>query len=179
LPHIDALKWCQLSPAEDGLFRCAQCRQLRKCAFPGGRNCRWLCPAQQQPQPIGLLAGTVAGVCEGPCPGDRLQELNNEIGVKPKAGCRCEAIRQDMNRLGAEGCRRERERLIRELRENHDQHYGWLDDFKAWRGLKALERRSPELAARISRSSVHSAIADLFDLAVAAAEEKDHETTKT
>ena len=79
--HVDALKWCQLEPAPtgDGRFthRCTLCGQLRKCAFPGGRNCRWLCPAQA----LETIAATPRTSLAAPLPYARQHTIIRELAI--------------------------------------------------------------------------------------------------
>lgn len=96
-------------------------------------------------------------------PGTELKLLLSELGITDKIGCDCESVRREMNRLGVDGCRRERERLLTRLSENA-RKYGWLAKMKA-----AGAAVANGMAFRISPTAP---LRSLFDLAVSRAEEK-------
>lgn len=51
-------------------------------------------------------------------PGTELKAMLLEIHAKPKIGCGCEKMAQDMNRWGVEGCRNRRATIVATLRAN-------------------------------------------------------------
>jgi hypothetical protein len=62
--------------------------------------------------------------------GDRMKEMTEELRLKMKEGCSCKALRNEMNRLGPKGCRRDRTRLVKALKKNAER-YNWRDTLKA------------------------------------------------
>lgn len=53
-------------------------------------------------------------------PGDQLKAIFQTIAVQKLNCSRCQEIRREMNILGVEGCRRERDRLLADLRQGYD-----------------------------------------------------------
>lgn len=49
-------------------------------------------------------------------PGTELAGIIKELRQKQSAGCGCAAMRREMNKLGVDGCRQERDRLAGKLR---------------------------------------------------------------
>jgi transcriptional regulator with XRE-family HTH domain len=92
-----------------------------------------------------------------PGPGTELKQLLISIGITPKFDCNCESLLREMNQLGVDGCRRDRERLVASLRANA-HHYTWLDRLRAARRVA-----QSELALRID---LVDPIGWLFDEAV-------------
>jgi hypothetical protein len=104
-------------------------------------------------------------------PGTEFGKLTAILGLKEKAGCKCGAIANEMNRAGPAGCRERREHFVEALKANYDANYNWLD-------LVAAAGRSNKPAAvalvkRIATISTHKAIERLFDFAVELAEQVD------
>ena len=62
--------------------------------------------------------------------GDHVKCITQELGLRMKQGCDCEALAAEMNRLGPDGCRRERKKLVDGLRHNARQ-YSWGEHLKA------------------------------------------------
>lgn len=60
--------------------------------------------------------GTAFVVPKDGC-GTELAGIIKALRQRTKAGCGCGALRREMNELGIQGCRRERERLAGELRK--------------------------------------------------------------
>ena len=58
--------------------------------------------------------------------GDHMKDLTAELKIKPKKGCGCNALANEMNRLGPDGCRRDRARLVEKLKTNA-KRYTWGD----------------------------------------------------
>ena len=56
--------------------------------------------------------------------------LRDVFEVKPKPGCGCHRLRDEMDALGVEGCEREASRLVDRLKENA-KAYRWLESFGA------------------------------------------------
>jgi len=50
--------------------------------------------------------------------GDEFEGIAKSIGLNEKAGCRCDALRALMNKLGPDGCRERRDELISSLGES-------------------------------------------------------------
>lgn len=82
-----------------------------------------------------INCGTIAKLPPGPSdaifcecikpgsgPGTELTKLLKQLGAKPNSSCNCKAKAAEMDRLGAGGCQREKDRLV-----------AWLKD--AYRGL--------------------------------------------
>lgn len=90
-------------------------------------------------------------------PGTVLKELFLSIDIIPKFDCDCESLLREMNKLGVEGCRRERERLVAGLKLNA-HHYTWIDRIRA-----AQRIAQSELVLRID---ITDPIGWLFDEAV-------------
>ena len=101
-------------------------------------------------------------VLEGP--GTEFRRLLEQLGIRPATTCNCTDRMLRMNALGPAGCRRERERLLEEIRAAADG-YGLVPTALA--GLRAI---ATGLAARIS---LVDPIGSLFDEAVRRAEKQD------
>jgi hypothetical protein len=54
-------------------------------------------------------------------PGTELHNLIAELGITPTASCGCEAMRQQMNRWGVEGCRENRAEIMAHLQKAYDE----------------------------------------------------------
>lgn len=48
-------------------------------------------------------------------PGQELREIFASIGIKPKKTCKCSAITQWMDEIGVDGCKRDRNAIVREI----------------------------------------------------------------
>jgi hypothetical protein len=57
-------------------------------------------------------------------------DVTAELRLSMKQGCSCKSLAARMNRLGPDGCRRERDVLVDNLRHNAKQ-YTWSDVVKA------------------------------------------------
>lgn len=57
-------------------------------------------------------------------PGTELSNLLSEFGIKPRTGCSCNLLIDTMNSLGPNGCRANKEKLLKLMRKNQDK-YGW------------------------------------------------------
>ena len=65
--------------------------------------------------------------------GDILARRLKWMLYREGAGCNCEATRRRMNELGPEGCRREFESLIAEMKQNaHDSKQLWSETGARW-----------------------------------------------
>lgn len=53
-----------------------------------------------------------------------MKDVTAEFRIKMKPGCNCPALLSEMNRLGPDGCRQERSRLVDALKENAKK-YTW------------------------------------------------------
>lgn len=95
-------------------------------------------------------------------PGTELKAIIASLGVTPTSTCGCESLANEMNMLGVDGCRRERERLVSALREKREA-FGLEDTVKA-----AALAFANGLAWRINWKDP---LPDLFDVAVRRAEE--------
>lgn len=62
--------------------------------------------------------------------GDHMIDVTAELKLAMKHGCSCKSLAAKMNRLGPEGCRRERASLVNELKKNA-REYTWGDVAKA------------------------------------------------
>lgn len=54
--------------------------------------------------------------------------LRDTFSIKPKPGCGCYALRDEMDRLGVDGCEAEFVRLVDKLKENATK-YTWVESF--------------------------------------------------
>jgi hypothetical protein len=94
-------------------------------------------------------------------PGSVLHTLFASLAINQRLDCDCESLLREMNRLGVDGCRRERPRLVAALKANAKK-YSWVDTMRAARHVA-----TSELALRID---VRDPIGWLFDEAVHLAE---------
>ena len=69
-------------------------------------------------------SATLDQIRTGHGPGSELHRLLATLNIHPGDDCGCVALAAEMNRLGPEGCRRERARLVATIRARQDQ-YGW------------------------------------------------------
>lgn len=77
-------------------------------------------------------------------PGTELAGIIKQLKQKPKSGCGCGPLRREMNTLGIDGCKQERERLAGKLQENAAK-YGLADKARA-----ALAAAASGLALQIN-----------------------------
>lgn len=101
------------------IHRCVICgRELRdrKNVTAIKAVCRASPPADRPPPDYG--------------PGTEFMRLTNELGLRAKGGCGCNSLKDQMNRLGVEGCRREKGRLLAALGANAEK-FSWLDKLRA------------------------------------------------
>jgi len=66
----------------------------------------------------------LAAVEAGNGVGSQLWRLLASLSVRHTPACKCLPLAEEMNRLGPAGCRRERPRLVQQMRENSVE-YGW------------------------------------------------------
>lgn len=100
-------------------------------------------------------------------PGTKLKMLLLSLKIRAKGHCDCESIMRDMDRLGVDGCKRDRKLLIERLRENAKE-YGIGD----WM-VAAMGAVGHGLAFSINPLDP---IPSLFDEAVRRAESKTAES---
>lgn len=62
-------------------------------------------------------------------PGDAMQEIMDELRITEKVGCSCKSLARKMNKLGIDGCVKNRVELIAELNRNSAK-YSWIEKFK-------------------------------------------------
>lgn len=76
------------------------------------------------PQGAGEEYQRLAEIESGHGVGSQIWRLLASLGVKHTASCSCLTLAEQMNALGPDGCRREREHLVSRMRTNAQQ-YGW------------------------------------------------------
>lgn len=135
----------------DGSWQCEDCGQIA---------------AKNHYQPCGIQSP--AAPDHGP--GTEFAALLASIGLLPKVGCQCQAIKTDMNSAGVEGSVARRDEFIRRLQENYAAHYSWLDLFAAARKSKKLE--AARLLKKLRTLNPNRAIERLFDEAIRRSREK-------
>lgn len=59
-------------------------------------------------------------------PGTELKLMNAELGIKPAENCSCNRLAAEMDWLGVQGCRDNRQRIVEGLKENSTK-YKWTD----------------------------------------------------
>lgn len=84
-------------------------------------------------------AKPLVGWLPGKGPGTELKKILESLGITPDPTCDCRRRANDMDIMGVEGCRDNREMIIGWLREGQDR-WGWKDKFPAigkaiWSGL--------------------------------------------
>lgn len=99
--------------------------------------------------------------------GDYMKDLTGELGIQPKHGCGCDSLANEMNRLGPDGCRRDRARLVGKLQTNA-KRYSWGDVARA-----AMSAVKTGLVWQIDLMDPYGS---LLDEAIRRAERKDGET---
>lgn len=62
--------------------------------------------------------------------GWHMEQITKSLRLKPHSKCTCKSLAARMNRLGPEGCRRERASLVEDLKKNAKK-YTWGDVAKA------------------------------------------------
>ena len=98
--------------------------------------------------------------------GDHQKDAIAELGIHPKHGCGCDSLASEMNRLGPDGCRRDRARLVEKLKLNAQQ-YSWGDVARA-----AVNAVKTGLAWKINPLDPYGS---LLDEAIRRAENTDKE----
>lgn len=96
-------------------------------------------------------------------PGAEFAGLISQLGLQSVASCSCASLQREMDRLGVDGCRRERSRLIKSLKENYVK-YTAAD--KMWASYNAV------ITGLAFKLNPLDPIPSLFDEAVRRAEEK-------
>jgi len=87
-------------------------------------------------------------------PGTELKKLLAVMGIVPGPGCECNARAAEMDVLGVEGCRRERETILGWLREGQAR-WGWLEKVTA-----AAKAVASGLACRLSITDPYGSLVD-------------------
>lgn len=154
------------------------CHLVQYQTDPDGKICYRCkhCPRKVRLQPS-IDPSTVKAKCnskvqpytEPPPPdsvGTEFMLLTQELGLRDKAGCNCAALRVEMNKLGIDGCKQHRDRLIGELRANAEK-YGIGE-----KAIAAARAVTSGLAARINWIDP---LPGLFDEAIRRAQVKEWE----
>src|SRR5262245_64813152 len=79
-------------------------------------DCRFTTGYQPYP-PSGIHCDCRSRTAIAGSPGNALRGLIEELGLTKKENCRCEAMRQQMNNWGVDGCRHHRAEIIDHLNE--------------------------------------------------------------
>jgi hypothetical protein len=69
--------------------------------------------------PPGVPSPNIAPPTEGP--GTELHKIFAELYISPTVSCQCEAMRNQMNSWGPEGCREHRDEILEHLRKAYDE----------------------------------------------------------
>lgn len=85
-------------------------------------------PAAKEKRPE--VVGAVPAEIPKHGPGTEFTELLRSVGLTKKKGCSCAQLAILMNQLGVDGCRRELDRLVKQIEANRNR-YGLLDYAKA------------------------------------------------
>lgn len=98
--------------------------------------------------------------------GTILKRLFEHLGMRPSSKCNCEALAREMDALGVDGCRRERDRLIGAIKANAHE-LSWSDLARSsWKAV---------FSGIAFHVNPHDPIASLFDMAISiAGNEKVH-----
>jgi hypothetical protein len=102
-------------------------------------------------------------------PGTELKKILDACGVPEKADCTCNATRLEMDILGVEGCRQERDRLVATITENAGK-WEWAEKVRIAANLAT--GKEWKLAWKIDLNDPYGS---LFDIAVQRAAESDEE----
>ena len=54
--------------------------------------------------------------------GDHLEDITSELKIRMRQGCKCKSLSAEMNRLGPNGCRKNRTRLVSGMKKNAQQY---------------------------------------------------------
>jgi len=76
-------------------------------------------------------------VLKGTGPGSQLWRLFSRLGIQHTADCSCVLLADIMNSLGPQGCREQRDKLLKLMRKNKKK-YGWDDTLKAAKNVIVL-----------------------------------------
>lgn len=97
-------------------------------------------------------------------PGTELKLMNAELGIKPAENCSCNRLAAEMDWLGVEGCRKNRQKIVEGLKENSTK-YKWTDFLMA-----GLLSATCSFATKIKPFDVYGS---LVDEAIKRAEENE------
>jgi hypothetical protein len=101
---------------------------------------------------------------KGEGPGTEMQAMLKEIGVEAKPNCGCKAMAQRMDMLGPDGCRKEREQIVKSISENAEK-WSWYERVQI-----AAKMAVSGVAWKLSPLDPYGS---LFDVALARAEAKE------
>jgi hypothetical protein len=104
--------------------------QCPDCGKRSDRPIRRNCPVKLRAHPQAPPGQRIERPSPGRGPGTELLNLNAQLKIRPKRGCKCHALAVRMDELGIEGCRAHRVELLAALAENY-QLYGRLDKLTA------------------------------------------------
>ena len=76
-------------------------------------------------------------VQNGSGPGSQLWHLFEKLGIQHRPDCSCLLLADIMNGLGSEGCREQRDNLLKLMRKNQKK-YGWADYLRAGTNMVML-----------------------------------------
>lgn len=98
--------------------------------------------------------------------GDHMKDVTAELKLTMKHGCGCKPLAAEMNRLGPDGCRLNRDKLVEKLKVNA-KRYSWGDVMQA-----AVAAVLTGLAWKINPADVYGS---LLDESIRRAENADKE----
>jgi hypothetical protein len=156
-----------LGPEPDGRhrLRCPDCGVTVVVSDRDPKRHHRMCPTKPR-----LRRSILASPALAHGPGTELSILLAAIGLLPKLGCQCQAIKDSANAAGVEGCLARRAEFVKRLQENYAQHYSWLDLFAAARRAKKLD--AARILKKLRTLNPNTAIERLFDEAIKRAREK-------
>lgn len=70
-------------------------------------------------------------------PGTELEKLIGMLGLEKKSDCPCNRLKREMNQLGVDGCRKERERLLKLFRSGYALYSGPEKRTAAWNAIQS------------------------------------------
>jgi hypothetical protein len=84
------------------------------------------------PEPVPACQRKAAAIRPKGKPGGVLKAIFASLGIDPTVSCNCEATVEWMDSIGVEGCKNNKEEIVKRLREGAKK-YGWLDKLNAAR----------------------------------------------
>jgi hypothetical protein len=123
-------------------------RTLHRCLVCG-KEARY---RTADPASVGMQCGGKA-LPHGP--GTALAAVFKQLGIKRKSGCGCREMIREMNALGVDGCRRERDSLAARLR-SRAALFEWQE-----KAVAAVKAAASGLALRISWADPFPGLVDL------------------